>query len=157
LWDRTWISGVTPTWPLTTTPRSDIDTLAAATAALGRWCGLFRPATPGRFQAARRPADPEAEMATIPDLNRSFWHTQGVARSIGVGLTDALCDGRLNRMAYEEIVERCRDCPYDRDCEAWLAQPCEPADGAPKFCANKRLLDRIGAMSQPLSELRRNR
>jgi len=88
-------------------------------------------------------------MLGFSDLNESFWHIQGVARSLGVSLTDAIADGRLKRGDYGRIVMRCRDCPNGSACADWLGRPCARDARAPGFCRNRQELDRIRAMDRP--------
>lgn len=66
--------------------------------------------------------------------------TRGMARVLGVRLTDAVLDGWLSRAELAKLVGRCEACSQKAACTAWLAQaatsPCPPV-----FCPNKTELE----------------
>ncbi len=85
-------------------------------------------------------------MQMLFNTDRSFWHTVGMAKSLGVSLTDAMADGRLDHGGYSELVSACKACPHPKHCMDFMAEPAAPAAGAPTFCANKQTLDLIAEM-----------
>lgn len=66
--------------------------------------------------------------------------TRGMARVLGVRLTDAVIDGWLSRAELAALVSRCEDCTQKEACTRWLSQavtsPCLPV-----FCPNKTELE----------------
>lgn len=66
-----------------------------------------------------------------------FWLTLGMARSLGVNLTDALQRGDLGRGDYADLVTQCRGCDAARACVVWMGQQTDIAARAPDFCANQ--------------------
>ena len=75
-------------------------------------------------------------MKPMGDAHFHYWLTLGMARAVGVSLTDALHDGRITRAQYADIVTRCRGCRWDGGCAAWLARQADLADTVPETCAN---------------------
>ena len=65
--------------------------------------------------------------------DRSFWKTQGMARAVGVDLTEALGNGSLDRKRYAGMVTGCGLCPSASRCTAWLAEGGE-RDAPPSYC-----------------------
>ncbi|MFT3690125.1 DUF6455 family protein [Paenirhodobacter sp.] len=76
-------------------------------------------------------------MAGDSDLN--FWIVRGLARRMGISVSDAMFDGRLSRAAFFQMVERCRSCQRGEACLAAMAQPV----GTVPDCANARELARL--------------
>ena len=77
----------------------------------------------------------------LGEIERHFWLTRSVARTLGVSLTRAMAEGRLTPAAYGEMISRCRAAGCDRLCEAWLARQTGAAKVAPGFCAHADLLN----------------
>ena len=63
-----------------------------------------------------------------------FWRTQRVARTLGLNLTEALADGRLDRQSYQLMVAECQTCAHAADCTRWMASTRAAAGEAPAFC-----------------------
>lgn len=68
--------------------------------------------------------------------------TRGMARVLGVNLTDAVMDGWMGRAELAALVERCQACGRDAECMDWLAHTAR-AGALPAFCANKRALEAL--------------
>ena len=72
----------------------------------------------------------------LGDSRAHFWLTLGMARTLGVTLTDALDSGQITRADYAETVTRCRGCDAALDCAVWMGQQTCSAESAPSYCAN---------------------
>ena len=79
----------------------------------------------------------------LGEVEKHFWLTRSVSRSMGISLSEALAEGRLSPEGYAELVTRCRASGCDTQCANWLAQRQHPADTAPDFCANSETLNRL--------------
>ncbi|MDJ0629400.1 MAG: DUF6455 family protein [Rhodobacter sp.] len=66
--------------------------------------------------------------------DQHFWRTQGVARALGLNLTEALSDGRLDRNTYATLVAECQACAHAAACTAWMAGLKSAIGEAPAFC-----------------------
>lgn len=75
-------------------------------------------------------------MQIMGDVHFHYWLTLGMAKAVGVSLTEALHDGRITRAQYADIVTRCRSCTWGGECTAWLARQSEIADSVPERCEN---------------------
>jgi hypothetical protein len=70
--------------------------------------------------------------------------TRGMARVIGVNLTDAVVEGWLARAELADLVDRCQACDRSADCTHWLARTVK-AEVLPAFCANKAEIEALVA------------
>lgn len=68
--------------------------------------------------------------------------TRGMARVLGVNLTDAVIDGWMSREQLAGLVDRCQACGRDAECMGWLARTAK-AQALPDCCANKRALEAL--------------
>lgn len=79
-------------------------------------------------------------MIAYSEIPMAWGLTRGMARVLGVSLTDAVIDGWLTRAELGKLVDRCAACSQTSACTAWLsqarAQPCMPV-----FCPNKTGLE----------------
>jgi hypothetical protein len=82
-------------------------------------------------------------MAIYGVFDEKFFLTQGVARAMGISLTEALADGRLDREGYAVLVAQCQTCPHTLDCRSKVAQACFVDTGAPPYCRNRPALNEI--------------
>lgn len=73
-------------------------------------------------------------------LAEHFWLSQGMARSVGVKLNEALQAGNVKRVDYEAALVQCCLCSSKNKCKAWLAVAHGPSENAPDFCALSGLL-----------------
>lgn len=76
-------------------------------------------------------------------ISTHFWLTQGMARSIGVNVNEALRKGRLDRGAYAELVARCCHCARTSDCMGWMARQGAGAEALPLWCAVKPAIEAL--------------
>lgn len=74
-------------------------------------------------------------------LSKHFWLTQGMARTIGVNVNDALRDGRIARGEYAEMVAACCHCDRAEHCMAWMGQQAAGAEALPGWCVVKPRLE----------------
>lgn len=75
-------------------------------------------------------------MQPMGDVHYHYWLTLGMAKAVGVSLTQALHDGRITRAQYADIVTRCRGCKWGGGCTEWLSRQSGIADEVPETCAN---------------------
>lgn len=68
--------------------------------------------------------------------------TRGMARVLGVNLTDAVVDGWLGREELATLVDRCQACDRSAQCTHWLGSVTK-APALPAFCANKAALEAL--------------
>jgi len=76
-------------------------------------------------------------------VDAHFWLTQGMARTLGINLSEAMAEGRLDADDYAEMVTRCRGAACCARCIAWMGQQGAGASAAPDFCVNA---DRLNAL-----------
>jgi uncharacterized protein DUF6455 len=80
----------------------------------------------------------------LGDIERHFWLTRSVARSIGVNLSEAMAENHLSPEDYSIMVTQCRAEGCHEACQRWLAsQTTAIADGPPAYCANADLFTRL--------------
>lgn len=65
----------------------------------------------------------------------AWGHARGMARVVGVSLTDAVVEGWLSRDELAGLVEACGRCAQVEACTHWLARNVTAA-GVPGFCPN---------------------
>lgn len=73
----------------------------------------------------------------------SFWRTQGMARALGVDLTEAILNGWISRSDLGAMVANCQLCPHSTDCAKWLATHGAGSASLPEFCASKAALEAL--------------
>lgn len=82
----------------------------------------------------------------LGDIERHFWLSQSVARTIGINLSEAMAENRLTPKDYTTMITRCRAQGCQDACQRWLAaQTTETPNGPPEYCANSDLLKRLSA------------
>lgn len=74
-------------------------------------------------------------MIGYPEAPRAWGFTRGMARTLGVSLTEAVFEGWLSRGELGHMVEACRTCGQTGTCTEWLAHTVE-TDTPPAFCCN---------------------
>jgi hypothetical protein len=84
-------------------------------------------------------------MATLGPVDRHFWLNQGMARTIGVNLSEALAEGDLDVAGYCALIDRCRNSTCGEACVAWMGEQGAGARCAPDFCANAATLNALRA------------
>ncbi|MFC3613968.1 DUF6455 family protein [Lutimaribacter marinistellae] len=76
-------------------------------------------------------------------IDHHFFLTRGVARAMGISLTDAMAQGRLTAEGYADMVARCRGSDCAGNCQLWLAHQAAQAKEAPRDCVNADALNRL--------------
>lgn len=79
-------------------------------------------------------------MGVQGNLDLHFWITRGMARRMGVNLSEAMHEGLLSQADFAAMITRCRDCPGAAGCLEFLSERSGPAEGAPDWCRNAALL-----------------
>ncbi len=77
------------------------------------------------------------------DVNRHFWLTRSMARTLGINLSEAVASGRLSTSEYADMVTQCGASACADKCAVWLAGQCSTPDAAPEFCAHVERLERL--------------
>ncbi len=81
-------------------------------------------------------------MIGYPEAPRAWGFTRGMARTVGVSLTNAVVDGWLSRNELGNLVEACRICGATGQCTDWLARTVQ-AEALPTFCPNANALSAL--------------
>ncbi|MBN2906379.1 MAG: hypothetical protein JXJ18_06715 [Rhodobacteraceae bacterium] len=76
-------------------------------------------------------------------LSKHFWLAQGMARTIGVNVNEALSVGRMGRGEFAELVARCCHCDRGESCMAWMACQSAGAEDLPGYCALKPRIEAL--------------
>lgn len=85
-------------------------------------------------------------MGVQGNIDLHFWITRGMARRMGVNLTQAMHDGCLTQADFAEMVARCRGCSGAAGCLAFLSEP--GAQGsAPDWCYNATVLRELSELN----------
>lgn len=80
----------------------------------------------------------------LGDIERHFWLSRSVARSIGVNLSNAMADKRLSSEEYTMMITRCRAQGCHEACQRWLAaQTGDRPNTPPEYCAIADILKRL--------------
>lgn len=70
-------------------------------------------------------------------LSKHFWLAQGMARTIGLNVNEALRTGRMDRGDFSELVATCCHCDRSETCMAWMGKQARLCDSLPGWCALK--------------------
>ncbi|NHX27116.1 hypothetical protein HA397_24385 [Escherichia coli] len=81
-------------------------------------------------------------------LERHFWLTQGMARSVGVDLNAALKSGRMPRPDYDATIAACFMCGRSEDCMTWMARQGAGAERPPAYCAIRHEIEKLREQPQ---------
>jgi hypothetical protein len=84
-------------------------------------------------------------MGVQGNIDLHFWITRGMARRMGVNLTEAIHEGLLSQADFAGMITRCRSCPGAQGCLAFLSEHPERVDAAPDWCGNAAILSRARA------------
>jgi hypothetical protein len=74
------------------------------------------------------------------NIDLHFWITRGMARRMGVDLTEAIHQGALSQADFAQMIARCRSCSGAEGCMAYLSQLTEQRGSAPDWCKNGTIL-----------------
>ncbi len=76
-------------------------------------------------------------MTGVSEIERHFWLTRSMARTLGVSLSEAIATGVIAPDEYGRMVTRCRQSNCASRCAEWLGQQgAESPAGPPTFCAH---------------------
>ncbi|MBC7146439.1 MAG: hypothetical protein H5U24_13705 [Thioclava marina] len=78
------------------------------------------------------------------DLN--FWLTRGMARRIGVNISEAMHDGFLTQADFAQMITTCRTCGRTELCLAILAEKGADPEPIPEDCPNSAILNSLRAL-----------
>lgn len=67
---------------------------------------------------------------------RPHWLVLGMAQALGVNLAVELRQGRLDREAYGDMLDRCANCGWAEACRLWTKGEGQGATRAPDICPN---------------------
>lgn len=82
----------------------------------------------------------------LGDPARHFFMTRGVARVMGVSLSEAMQSGDLDPQGYARMVTRCRGCALVEACQEWLSSRVAGRTTPPPGCCNASELSRLKAL-----------
>lgn len=86
-------------------------------------------------------------MSSVEDdfgaVNRHFWLTRSMARTLGINLSRAVASGRLSSDDYAEMVAKCSASNCAHRCALWLACQTTTPDTAPDFCVHSERFKRL--------------
>ncbi len=73
----------------------------------------------------------------LGDIERHFWLTRSMARTVGVNLSEAMSAGIMAPDEYSRMVTRCRQADCAERCAEWLGQHTSGSvSDPPPFCAH---------------------
>lgn len=75
-----------------------------------------------------------------------FWITRGMARRMGVNLTEAVHDGFLTQAEFADMITRCRECAGVDGCMSYLSDNDRATGSAPDWCCNRSILNNLRAL-----------
>jgi len=87
-------------------------------------------------------------MAFHASLDMHFWLTRGMARRMGVNLTEALQQGLITREDYADIIARCRACSDTEACLEFLAEHRESIQQPPEGCMDAQVLSELRSLAE---------
>lgn len=73
---------------------------------------------------------------------RAWGYTRGMARLLGINLSDAVIEGWLSRAELATLVNRCSACGPTPACSDWLAHTVA-AEVLPAYCPNRQALEAL--------------
>lgn len=70
-----------------------------------------------------------------------YWLALDMANRVGIDMWEARRKGEIPNELVQEVVERCRNCDWERDnlCEHWLREQGGSIDEAPPKCINRHV------------------
>lgn len=85
-------------------------------------------------------------MGVHGNIDLHFWITRGMARRMGVNLTEAMHDGFLTQADFATMITRCRGCEGADGCMAFLSAHASERGSAPDWCKNGNILRELSAL-----------
>lgn len=84
-------------------------------------------------------------MGVQGNVDLHFWITRGMARRMGVNLTEAMHDGLLTQADFAAMITRCRGCTGAEGCMAYLSDKSASPGSTPDWCKNGTILRDLSA------------
>jgi hypothetical protein len=81
-------------------------------------------------------------MATLIEVPMAWGLTRGMARALGINLSEAVTEGWFSRRDLGDMVDACGVCDQVTKCLAFLAVPTR-TESLPGFCANKARIEAL--------------
>ncbi len=82
-------------------------------------------------------------MGVQGNIDLHFWITRGMARRMGVNLTEMMHVGFLTQADFADLITRCRGCTGAQGCVAYLSETSGPLASPPDWCCNRALLGEL--------------
>ncbi len=86
-------------------------------------------------------------MGMQDNVDLHFWITRGMARRMGVNLTEVLHEGLLTQADLAAMVARCRCCSGTQGCLAFLASGAGTEGACPDWCLHTGVLSELRALN----------
>lgn len=85
----------------------------------------------------------------LGDRITHYWLVMAMAKAAGVDLVAAMEEGRLDSENWAGMVERCRDCDWQRDggCTRWLSFQVAGEADVPGTCVNQAKFEDLTALA----------
>jgi len=80
------------------------------------------------------------------NIDLYFWIARGMARRLGVNLTEAMHDGHLSQADFAQMILTCRTCKGSDGCLASLSDFSDVRGSAPDWCKNGTLLRELSEL-----------
>ncbi|WP_275806792.1 DUF6455 family protein [Pseudothioclava nitratireducens] len=85
-------------------------------------------------------------MGVQGNIDLHFWLTRGLARRLGVNITESIHHGFLTQADFADLITRCRGCSRAQGCMAFLSENDGPLASAPDWCPNAPILGELRAL-----------
>ncbi len=85
-------------------------------------------------------------MGVQGNIDLHFWITRGMARRLGVNLSEAMHDGLISQADFADMITRCRGCDKADGCLAALSERAGAPTSLPDWCHNAALLSELSAL-----------
>jgi len=85
-------------------------------------------------------------MGVQGNIDLHFWITRGVARRLGVNLSEAMHDGLISQADFAEMITRCRGCDKAEGCLVAISERGGVSGAVPDWCRNAAILSELKAL-----------
>ncbi|KFE36763.1 DUF6455 family protein [Thioclava atlantica] len=85
-------------------------------------------------------------MGIQSDIDMHFWITRGMARRVGLNLSEAIHQGFLSRTDFVQMIAACRKCGRTNSCLAVLSERSGGGEGLPDACPNAPILNSLRSL-----------
>lgn len=80
------------------------------------------------------------------NIDLFFWIARGMARRMGVNITEAMHEGLLSQADFAQMINCCRACSGSEGCMSYLSEHSEERGSAPDWCGNGNILRELSDM-----------